>query len=309
MDATWPTLPYESWIDTQATLHRCLQVAGKILLGRTPLVNHYWNAALKLTPRGLSTGPMPLGARTFAIDFDFVDHRVDVYDGEGGWRVVELGPRPVADFYRDLLAELAALDIRLAINDLPSEIRREVIPFRLDRTHASYDRAAVEKWFAMVRATATVLDEFRARFVGKASPTHFFWGGFDLASSRFSGRRAPPLPDGGRMERESFSHEEWSAGLWTGDDRFPATTFYAYAMPPPPGFADARVMPSDAFWERGLQNFLLPYETVRRSDDPRATLLTFLQSTYAAAADLGHWDRANLERHYSAEPPEATVSP
>ncbi len=312
IDDAWPPLPFGAWRDTCATVHRLTQLMGKIRLALTPLVNHYWNAALHLTARGLTTRPTPYRAGWFEMELDFVDHDLKVRSDDGAVRALALEARPLADSYRELLAMLEAMRVHVAIDDRPVEVRREVIPFAVDRLHGAYDPAWAARFFRALASSAFVLEEFRAGFLGKCSPVHFFWGSFDLACSRFSGRRAPVAPGTDRVTREAYSHEVASAGFWPGDDRFPEPAFYAYAAPAPLGYASATVAPAGAFWHDGLQNFLLPYELVRRSGDPRAALLAFFQSSYDAAAELGGWDRAALERPRPpapSPPPPAVEAP
>ncbi|HEY3352621.1 MAG TPA: DUF5996 family protein, partial [Polyangia bacterium] len=287
----WPPLPLASWRDTQATLHRCTQIPGKIALALRPRVNHFWNVALQLTPRGLTTGPLPLAERTFGIDFDFVDHGVVVRTSDGATRALVLEPRPVADFYRDLQAALAGLGIRVPIHDHPVEILSEVIPLHEDRLHAAYDQDAVARWWRIVAQSAVVLEEFRARFVGKCSPVHFFWGSFDLAVSRYSGRRAPARPGADPVTREAYSHETSSVGFWPGDERYPDPAYYAYFAPVPAGYEHAAVRPAAAFWHPEMRELILPYDAVRTAASPREALLEFTQSTYDAGAELARWNR------------------
>ncbi|HZS39860.1 MAG TPA: DUF5996 family protein [Polyangia bacterium] len=294
--SNWPPLPLAAWRDTCETLHRCTQIAGKIRLALTPLTNHFWNVALHLTARGLTTRPMPFGDRTFELDFDFVDHQIVARASDGAVRRLALAPRPVEEYYRELMALVGSLGVRVAIDDRPVEIPGDRLPFHRDRVHDAYDAEAAARWFAIVRRVAVVLEEFRARFVGKASPVHFFWGSFDLSASRYSGRRAPERPGADPITREAYSHETSSVGFWPGDDRFPEPAFFAYHAPAPDGFADARVRPPGAFWHAALGEFLLPYEAVRLAGDPRAALLDFCQSTYEAGATLAGWPRAELER-------------
>ena len=306
LDTAWPTLPPATAEPTRATLHRYLQILGKIRLATTPLQNHYWNVALHLTARGLTTRPMPLGdGRTFAIDLDLVNHHVIVRTSDGATRALALIPRTVADFYHELLGILAALEIRVPIDDHPVEIAVDAIPFHSDHEHFVYHAEYAERCFGALAGSAVVFEEFQSRFLGKSSPVHLFWGSFDLAATRFSGRRAPERAGADPVTRESYSHELFSAGFWPGDERFPQPAYYAYAAPQPPGFDRSAIRPSDAFFHRDLGEYLLPYEIIARARSPRTLLLEFLQSTYEAAATLGSWDRAALER----TPPAPTLAP
>ena len=289
----WPALPLEEWKDTYQTLHMWTQVVGKVRLRRTPLVNHWWNVTFHLTPRGLTTRPMPYEGRAFAIDFDFIDHRLIVTCSGGTTRTLPLVARPVADFYRDVMRTLGELGIAVRIWPVPVEVP-DPIPFAEDFKHASYEpEHAARAWRVLVQA-ARVLEQFRARFVGKCSPVHFFWGSFDLAVTRFSGRRAPPRDD--PMNGEAYSHEVISHGFWPGNDSLPMPVFYAYAAPEPEGFKTASVRPAGARYDTTFSEFFLPYDEVRRSASPDEVLLDFLESTYAEAALRAGWDRAALER-------------
>ncbi|MFI5291120.1 MAG: DUF5996 family protein [Polyangia bacterium] len=296
MDSIWPPLPLEEWKETYATLHRYTQIAGKVALALTPLENHFWNVAFHLTPRGLATRTIPYQGRTFDMEFDFLDHNFVIRVSDGARRGLALVPRAVADFYREVMAILGSLGIDVAINDHPVELLSEMIPFHADRMHAAYDPDAAQRCFRVLAESAVVLEEFRARFIGKCSPVHFFWGSFDLAVSRFSGRRAVVRANDS-ITRESYSHELVSAGFWPGDTRYPEPAYYCYSVPAPDGFAEAEVLPAAASWNTELGEFLLPYEAVRRSRTPRELLLAFLQTTYQAAADRAGWDRDALERH------------
>jgi hypothetical protein len=304
----WPELIYQQWKDTLETLHRWTQIVGKIRLKQEPMLNHWWQVPLYVTARGLTTSVMPYRhGRSFAIDFDFVDHalRIDGCDGEKA--TFRLEPMAVAEFYRRVMDELHALDFDVRINKKPNEVA-DATPFDEDTTHASYDAQAVDRFWRALLEADRLCKLFRSRFVGKASPVHFFWGSFDLAVTRFSGRRAPPHPGGipnlpDWVTREAYSHEEHSVGFWPGGPGIEAA-FYAYAYPEPPGFASARLAPETASWNDGLREFLLPYEAARTSNDPDRAVLDFFQSTYDAAADLAKWDRAALER-----PPHGQLQP
>lgn len=295
----WPALEYDEWKDTLATLHLWTQIVGKIRLKLEPLVNHWWNVALYVTPLGLTTAAMPYsGGRRLSIDFDFLGSRLQLRgcDGERGGFTLE--PMPVAEFYRRVMDELRALDFDVRINTMPNEIA-DAVRFDEDTVHASYDKAYVERFFRALLQADRLCKDFRAPFLGKASPVHFFWGSFDLAVTRFSGRLAPPHPGGipnlpDWVTREAYSREEQSVGFWPGGPGIEAS-FYAYAYPEPPGFAQANVAPP-GYWTDRLREFLLPYESVRTSTDPDRTVLDFFNSTYEAAANLAKWDRASLER-------------
>ncbi|MFA6266510.1 MAG: DUF5996 family protein [Pseudolabrys sp.] len=297
---SWPALPYEPWADTAATLHLWTQVAGKIRLARTPWLNHSWHVTLYVWPRGLTTGPIPDGDGAFAIEFDFIDHVLWLRHSDGHYRQVMLRPMPVSAFYAEVMAALEGLGIDVAINTMPCELANAV-PFERDTARRSYDADAASRFWRVLLSVNRVLATFRSGFIGKASPVHFFWGSFDLAVTRFSGRTAPRHPGGiphlpNAVAQEAYSHEVSSAGFWPGSPgpvNFPA--FYSYAYPAPPGFAEAKVKPAQAFYSRILGEFILPYEAVRTSADPDATLMDFLQSTYDAAADLAQWDRQALE--------------
>jgi uncharacterized protein DUF5996 len=297
---SWPPLPYEEWKDTRTTLHLWTQVVGKIRLAQAPWTNHSWHVALYVTSRGLTTSPIPYGSRTFEIAFDFLDHELRIQTGEGAVESLQLVPRTVADFYHEVIGRLRALGLDITVRTLPCEIP-DVIPFELDQEHATYNAEHTTRfWQALVQADR-VLKEFRSRFVGKASPVHFFWGGFDLAVTRFSGRRAPPHPGGvpnmpDWVARDAYSHEVSSCGFWPGGPAMPQSVFYAYAYPEPEGFRAAPVRPTAARYNSDLGEFLLPYDEVRRASSPDAMLLEFLQSSYEAAADCGAWDRVALER-------------
>ena len=296
----WPELPYAAWKDTCATLHLWTQVVGKIRLAQTPWLNHSWHVALYLTARGLTTSPIPYSARSFQLDFDFVDHVLWVRTSDGHVRQLMLAPKPVAEFFGELSAALAELDIKIPISTMPCEIA-DCIPFDQDFTHAAYDRDYANRFWRVLLSAHNVLAHFRTGFLGKVSPVHFFWGSFDLAVTRFSGRKAPPHPGGvphlpDAVAREAYSHEVSSAGFWPGGGGPVAdAAFYSYAYPAPEGFASTVVRPARAFFSKELGEFILPYEAVRTAPDPEGTLMEFLQSTYEAAADLGHWDRAALE--------------
>jgi hypothetical protein len=295
----WPALPLSAWEDTRTTLHMWTQVVGKVRLALAPMVNHWWQIPLYVTCHGLTTSPIPYGARTFQIDFDFIDHRLRIATADGRSEEFALVPRSVAAFHAELMGRLRSLGIEPRIWTMPVEIP-DPIPFEADHEHAAYDADYANRfWRALVQADR-VFTIFRGRFCGKASPVHFFWGSFDLAVTRFSGRPAPVHPGAPNVAdcvtREAYSHEVSSCGFWPGGPGSPEPTFYAYAYPAPDGFARASAGPDGAFFSANLGEFLLPYDVVRQATAPDDVLLQFLQSTYEAAADLGRWERAALER-------------
>ena len=294
-DGHLPALPYDSWEGTLATLHMWTQIVGKIRLELTPLVNHWWNVPLYVTARGLTTSPMPYGDRSLEIAFDFVDHKLVMEASDGSVVAFRLHPQSVAEFYQSVMDALSELRMPVKIWTTPCEVPN-LIPFEKDREHASYDSDAVHRFWQILVWADAVLKEFRARFLGKVSPVHFFWGSFDLAVTRFSGRRAPERPSADAVTREAYSHEVISAGFWPGGGEVKGPAFYTYAAPEPAGFKSARVLPETAFYHSGMSEYFLMYDDVRRASAPKAVLLDFLHSTYAAAADLGKWDRAALER-------------
>jgi Family of unknown function (DUF5996) len=295
---TWPELDYPSWRDTALTLQLWMQIVGKIRLSRTPWLNHSWQVPFYVTACGLGTSPIPFGHEALEIEFDFLAHRLVCRTSLGSEAVLALTPMPVADFYAGLVQRLADLGVEVDIYARPSELI-DAIPFADDRLHAAYDADAAHRFWRVLLQADRLLKTFRTGFLGKASPVHFFWGGFDLAVTRFSGRRAPLHPGGipnlpDRITQEAYSHEVSSAGFWPGSDAFPQAAFYSYAYPQPAGFADAPV-PDGAAFDAGLGEFILPYDRVRRARDPDALLLDFLEATYAAAAIHGDWDRGALE--------------
>ncbi|HEY7114766.1 MAG TPA: DUF5996 family protein [Thermoanaerobaculia bacterium] len=295
MAADWPALPLESWKDTYATLHMYAQIVGKVRLALAPPLNHWWNVPLYVHARGLTTGAIPWKGGVFEIRFDFLDDALVVQRDDGASRRIPLEPRAVADFYRQVRAALKSLAIEPKIWRMPVEIP-DPIPFDEDRVHASYDPERARVFWRVLTAITPVFEEFRCGFLGKSSPVHFFWGSFDLASTRFSGRRAPERPGADAITREAYSHEVWSAGFWPGGAGVPGPAFYAYAAPEPAGFSAAAARPAGAFYHPELKEFLLMYDDARRAASPPEALRGFLESTYAAAADLGGWDRKNLER-------------
>jgi Family of unknown function (DUF5996) len=297
---TWPSLPLEAWSETLATLHMWTQVVGKVRLVQTPWINHAWHVTLYVTPRGLTTSTIPHGARAFSIDFDFVSHELSIQSSDGGTAGFALEPQSVASFYRRLMGELATLDLRVRIHPRPNEVA-EAIRFDRDEVHRSYDPEYVNRFWRILVETERVLTSFRARFIGKCSPIHFFWGAADLAVTRFSGRTAPEHPGGipnlpDWVTREAYSHEVSSCGFWAGGGAIPYPAFYSYAYPEPPGFAAFPVAPEAAYYSADLREFILPYDAVRKSERPDASLLAFAQTTYEAAASLARWDRESLER-------------
>jgi hypothetical protein len=291
---SWPALPLEEWEETRATLHMWSQIVGKIRLAQTPLVNHWWNVPLYISARGLTTTAMPFGETTFEMDFDFLDHDLVIRCSDGAERRVKLEPKSVARFYRETMDALAGLGIKVHIWTMPVEIQ-DPIRFEADEQHASYDPEYVKRFWQVLRSATDVLQEFRSRFIGKCSPVHFFWGSFDLAVTRFSGRPAPPRPDADSITREAYSHEVISHGFWPGHGLGKAA-FYSYTAPAPDGLSEAKVRPDNAYWTTELSEFLLLYEDVRQAPDPAAALMEFCQSTYEAGANLAKWDRRALER-------------
>ena len=299
LPALWPELPTAAWRETYDTLHLWTQIVGKIRFARSPWLNHSWHVALYVTARGLTTSPIPDGTRTFQIDFDFIDHALRISDSDGAQRQFALAGQSVASFYAAVMAALAELGIHVAIDEMPNELP-EPIRFPLDRKHATYDPDSVRRLFRILVNADRVFKQFRTGFLGKASPVHFFWGSFDLAVTRFSGRRAPRHPGGvpnlpDAVACEAYSHEECSAGFWPGSGAIDYPAFYSYAYPEPEGFRAARVRPGAAFFSEALAEFILPYDAVRTAADPDKALLDFLESTYEAAAVAGKWDRDALE--------------
>lgn len=297
--ADWPALPLDAWRATRDTLWRWTQVVGKLRLAAAAPISHWWHSTLYVSVRGLTTGPVPWGAEVFAVELDFLDHQLRLATSRGDQFAFALEPMSVATFYERTMAGVHSLGIDPTVWPVPVELA-DPIPFARDTGHASYDRhAAFQFWRALLQADR-VLTQFRGGFLGKSSPVHFFWGSFDLAVTRFSGRLAPPYTGGAlnvhpHVMHEAYSHELLSAGFWPGDDRFPRPAFYVYAVPEPAGFKTAAVEPSDAFYSPELGEFVLPYDAVRAAPDPDASLLRFLESTYAAGATLGGWDRHALE--------------
>lgn len=291
----WPSLPLAEWKDTYATLHMWTQIVGKIRKTLAPHVNHWWNVALYVDARGLTTSAIPYERDLFEIRFDFLDHKLKFETSRDAERSIDLAPRAVADFYREVMATLRSLGIEVNIHATPDEVA-EPIPFAEDRRHHSYDPACANRFWRILASSSIVFNEFRARFIGKCSPVNFYWGSFDLAVTRFSGRRAPERPGADAITREAYSHEVISAGFWPGGGDVTGPAFYSYAAPEPPGYGTQKVRPDTAFYDEKLKGFVLMYEDVRRADSPEATLMDFLQTTYETGATLGNWDRAALER-------------
>jgi len=293
----WPELPLAAWQDTYDTLHMWTQIVGKIRMRLAPLINHYWNATLYVSARGLTTSAIPYALGVFEMEFDFVGHKLVLETSAGQVRALELAPRSVADFYAELMSALAEFKIDVRVNASPDEVANP-IPFAEDRTHQSYDRKSVERFHRLLVSVEKVLQKFRARFIGKCSPVHFFWGSFDLAVTRFSGRLAPArfdpkYPD---MMQEAYSHEVSSAGFWPGGGEIKGPAFYSYTTPEPAGFKTYAILPKPAFYQAQLGEFLLMYDDIRGAVSPDADLMSFLESTYEAGANLAKWDRAALER-------------
>ena len=300
----WPALPLDGWRDSYATLHLYSQIVGKTRLALAPMENHWWQVALYPTSRGLTTSPMPYDRRVVQVDFDFIDHQLLARTSDGGSASLARVSRSVADFYAEYVDALRALGVEAAIHAVPCEVVT-AIPFADDRVHASYDPDAAQRHWRILLAVARVLETYRSSFVGKASPVHFFWGSFDLATTRFSGRPAPRHAGGvpntpDYVMVEAYSRECASCGFWPGGGAVADAAFYAYAYPEPDGFAQRAIAPAGAYYHPELHEFVLPYEAVRRAANPDETLLAFLRSTYDAAADLGGWERATLERHAPA---------
>lgn len=296
----WPALPLDAWADTYATLHMWTQIVGKTRLALAPMENHWWQVTLYVSPRGLTTSAIPYDWRAFAVEFDFIDHRLMIRASDGMLRELRLMPRSVADFYAEYMAALGSLGFKVKLMPVPVEVET-AIPFATDRTHAAYDADAVHRCWQILLRTSQVLQWFRGGFLGKASPVHFFWGSFDLAMTRFSGRPAPVHPGGAphcpdRVMVEAYSHECSSAGFWPGSGAVAEPAFYAYAYPEPKGYAQHAAGPAGAYYHAGMREFILPYDAVRKAAAPDEMLLQFFQATYDAAADLARWDRGALER-------------
>jgi hypothetical protein len=291
----WPNLPWNEWQDTAATLHMWTQIVGKTRLALSPPLNHWWNVALYVSPRGLTTSLIPYGAEGFDVEFDFIEHRLLIRTSWGETRSLALQKESVAQFYDEYSAMLKSLGIKVDIWATPVEVSAP-IPFQKDQQHASYDPDYVHRFWRILLQADEVFKRFRGGFLGKASPVHFFWGSFDLAVSRFAGRRAPERPGADLITREAYSHELISAGFWPGNGGFNTAAFYSYAAPEPPRFADASVLPAAAYYDKNLKEFILKYDDVRTAAEPEKVLMEFLESTYDAGARLAHWDRDALER-------------
>jgi hypothetical protein len=296
---SWPSLAFAEWEDTAMTLHMWTQLVGKIRLTLSPWTNHSWHVTLYVTSRGLTTSPIPHGSDTFEMQFDFIDHQLLIDKSDGARRKLELKPQSVAEFYRMVMKTLNDLELPVTIHTMPNEIENP-IPFDQDEQHRSYQAEYANRFWRVLVQSDRVFKEFRSRFCGKCSPVHFFWGSFDLAVTRFSGRQAPPHPGGvphlpDAITREAYSQEVSSLGFWPGNAAAPTPIFYSYAYPEPPGFAEAKIQPQAAFYEPKLREFILPYDAVRTSQNPDEVLLDFAQSAYDAASKLGKWDREALE--------------
>ncbi len=295
----WPELPFEKWKDTCATLHMWTQIVGKVRLKLAPWTNHSWHVVLYVTSRGLTTSPIPHGDQTFEINFDFIDHELTILKSNGGKRSIKLQPQSVAKFYQALMKSLIELELPVKIDIHPNEVM-DPIPFDHDEQHRAYDAEYANRFWQALVQTDRVLKDFRSKFCGKCSPVHFFWGSFDLALTRFSGREAPPHPGGiphlpDAITREAYSQEVSSVGFWPGNEMSPTPIFYSYAYPEPPGFSEWKIKPEAASYNSQMKEFILPYDAVRTSAAPDATLQEFAQSAYDAASTLGKWDRAGLE--------------
>jgi hypothetical protein len=309
-ETLWPPLPLEEWQDTYATLHMWTQIVGKIRLQQTPLVNHWWNVPLYVTARGLTTSTMPYKDHSFEMEFDFLDHQLLIKRDDRDIETLDLIPRSVADFYREVFQRLRALQIDVKIWPVPVEVEKPV-PFEQDHQNASYDREYANRFWRILVQTEKVFTRFRAGYIGKCSPVHFFWGSFDLAVTRFSGRRAPQREGADPITREAYSHEVISHGFWPGTrasgtpaenrsaSAIQAPAFYSYTAPAPAGLSEQMVRPRQAFYSTAMQEFILLYDDVRKAESPEIGLMEFLESTYEAGANLAHWDRAELERSAS----------
>ncbi|WP_018614565.1 DUF5996 family protein [Segetibacter koreensis] len=299
----WPEIPFNDWKDTFYTVQLWLQIVGKIRLRKMPWTNHSWHVTFYVSPVGLTTGSIPYENGVFQIDFDFQHHQVLITSSEGRIEKMDLYPRTVASFYKELFDKLENMGIRAVIYAVPNEIE-PAIPFKEDETHKSYDKEKMNLYWKALISAHNVFTRFRARFIGKCSPVHVFWGAFDLAVTKFSGRKAPKHPGGMpniplKVMQESYSHEVSSCGFWPGSEQFPMPAFYAYCYPTPAAFGEQEVRPKEAFYSKEMGEFFLPYDVVRQAENPEETLLQFLQSTYEAAAKTGNWDREKLEFDFS----------
>ena len=292
---SWPALPLDAWQDTYATLHMWTQIVGKVRLAQSPLINHWWEVPLYISARGLTTSAIPFRRGIFEVEFDFLHHNLIIQTSEGSSKTIPLAARSVADLYKEFMSALAALGVEVKIWNMPVEIASP-IAFDRDTQHASYDREYVTRFWRILLAVESVFQEFRARFIGKNSPVHFFWGSFDLCVTRFSGRRAPEREGADLITREAYSHEVISAGFWPGGGEIKGAAFYTYAAPEPAGYGQSAVRPAQAFYHPQMKEFFLMYDDVRLAPSPREALLDFLQTTYEAGANLVKWDRTELER-------------
>jgi len=296
-EQVWPALPLAEWSATYETLHMWTQIVGKVRLALSPFENQWWQVPLYVSARGLTTSAIPYARGIFEIEFDFIDHVLRISTCEGEVKKLQLAPRSVADFYAEFMPALRSFGIDVKIWPMPVEVRNP-IRFEKDTVHASYDPECAHRLWRILQSASVVMKEFRGKFIGKASPVHFFWGSFDLAATRFSGRRAPERPGADKVTKIAYSHEVISAGWWPGGGEITEPMFYAYAAPEPTGFGARTVRPTQAFYDSKMSEFLLPYDAVRQASDPRSALTEFLQSTYEAGATLGNWDRAALEGTY-----------
>jgi hypothetical protein len=292
---SWPELPLDAWQDTYATLHMWTQIVGKVRLALSPRINHWWEVALYVNARGLTTSAIPYDGKIFEVQFDFIDHKLMILTSWGPSKTLTLKAQSVADFYAEFMSALRSLGIEVKIWTMPCEVPNPV-RFTSDTQHHSYDPEYAHRFWEILVSCEDIFQEFRAGFIGKDSPVHFFWGSFDLCVTRFSGRRAPERVGADPVTREAYSHEVISAGFWPGGGDIKGAAFYAYAAPEPAGFAEQKVQPAAAFYHPQMKEFLLMYEDVRRAASPRQALLSFLESTYDAGANLAHWDRKDLER-------------
>src|SRR5690606_6320079 len=309
-DRDFPELPFGDWKDTQETLHRWLQIVGKVRMALSPMENHWWQVALYVTPRGLTTSPMPAAGGSLSIDFDFLSHTLNLLTSRGEQIQMELSSRSVAEFFRDVMASLRQLGVEVEIHQVPQEIEGDLTAFGADIRHATYDPAAVERWFRALVQVDLALRRFRAPYTGKSSPVHFFWGSAVLALTRFSGRGAPSRRAEGAVVAEAYAEEVFSTGFWHGTAELGEASLYAYATPEPRGFSDsAQDLPAGATYSQQLGEYLLPWSRVCAADDPRGVMQSFFNATYEAAARLGRWERHRLERPFLAQPPQQEPAP